>query len=201
MEEIQIQHSMQKIMDKNIEIDLPKWLLDSIRVRGTKIEKSKFESKIGMLLDYVENSPDKQFQAGCKWEDEIHFIINKDQLIKVFNYKNKSGLNKNLSKFHPEKIQKKKEPKGWHKCWKDNFVKGQFSNTLELSKQIKSEDNLVLQFGQADYIDEDFLRKDLAPFKKIFGEEIKIDDFEKFAEMLRIPNRQSLENAIDVLKF
>jgi hypothetical protein len=59
------------------EIQLPKELLQYIKTKSTKKKGFQFDAKLHKLLDFVEESPDKRDEAGCRWMNESEFSIEK----------------------------------------------------------------------------------------------------------------------------
>jgi hypothetical protein len=99
------------------DIDLPASLLIILRQKSSRIKSTYFQARLGTLLDYSDKHPEKLDIIGCKWIDDVTFIVNKDQLVKIFHYKERNGLTKSLKKFNPKKIGNNSlSYPGWFRC-------------------------------------------------------------------------------------
>jgi hypothetical protein len=112
------------------EIGIPEILLRCVQKKSTKKKISSFETRLGLLLEYVEINQEKYEEDGCKWIGKVKFIARKSQLMKIFNYKEMNGINHALRGFHPISIKQSSKQNKCCEYWKEGFLIGKYADLL-----------------------------------------------------------------------
>ena len=96
------------------DIVVPDSIINFIRKRSSRNEKSRFPYKLSILLSWAGKEPQRWKNAGCGWVSDTEFFIDKSKICELMNVK-LNTLNVNLKTLGFEKSQSRKDNRTFFK--------------------------------------------------------------------------------------